>query len=195
MLLQEESGNGGFFGMSMNDSRWRDSHDRAPTYDAPPVEARIPRAARTCYELFCDVRRMPEWMPMLKSVSIRTQYRDGRPCEVALLASLKRATVGYNLTYTYRERDYHVAWCSPADSGVSVAGWAHFRSTGSSSCVMVCDLWLRPGGALSSWNDTLVEAHAPFAVASRFRSFATRRTRALSEEVTVKRVIPVRATT
>jgi len=181
--------------MNTKDSCRHRSSDRAPTYDAPPVEARIPRAARVCYELFCDVNRMPEWMPILKSVSVRSQYRDGRPCDVAFLATLKRAPVGYTLTYTYRERDFHVAWCPQPDSGVAVGGWAHFQPVNPRSCVLVCDLWLNPSGALSSWSNTLVEAHAPFAVASRFRSFATRSTRALSEEVTIKRVIPARATT
>jgi len=36
----------------------------------------------------------------------------------------------------------------------------------------------------------LFDAHAPFAVASRFRSFATRAARAPSNEVTVKRAMP-----
>lgn len=166
------------------------SATRAPTHDAPPIEARIARPATVCYELFCDVESMPEWMPILRSVSVRSRYRNGRPCDVSFLASLHRATVGYTLTYTYRERDLHVAWCPEADTGINVGGWAHFRAVNVDSCLLVCDLWLNPAGVVNRWRDPLFDAHAPFAVASRFRGFATRAARAPSNEVTLKRAMP-----
>ena len=111
--------------------------------------------------------------------------------EASCSGTLQRASVGYTLTYTYRERDLSVAWCPMAGAGIYVGGWAEFQPTGADSCVMVCDLWLNPGGAMTTWDDPLFDAHAPLAVTSRFHDFASRVTRALSEEITRRRAAPL----
>ena len=163
---------------------------RAPTQDTMPSEIWLPRSASTCYEIFCDVERMPEWMGILRSVAIHSCYRDGRARNVGFLATLRRASVGYTLIYTYRECDLRVAWCPIAGAGMSAGGWAQFHPVSVDSCVLVCDLWLDPGGALSGWDDPIFDAHAALATVVKFRDFVTKTTRALSQEVTMRQPRP-----
>ncbi len=160
---------------------------RAPTYEAPATELWLPRSARLCYELFCDVERMPEWFPVVQAVSVQSTNRNGRPRRVAVRAALRRATVGYTLVYTYRERDHRVAWCPRVDSGMMVGGWAQFHPVGLDSCILVCDLWLDPGAVMAGWDDPFLDARPAAAVTARFRDFVLRSTRALSQEITQPR--------
>src|SRR5688572_6382182 len=62
----------------------------------------LPRPADQCYELFCNVERIPEWLQVVRSTIVRRKDRLGRPREVSFLARLQRATIGYTLSYAYR---------------------------------------------------------------------------------------------
>ena len=177
--------------MTTEHCRKRVSIDR-PT-DGRPTAVRLGvlRPAEFCYEVFCDVTRMTSWISVLRSVSVRTRHDDGKPREVAFLASLDRATLGYTLTYSYDDRECRVAWCPQPDSGVKVEGWVKFRPLTPDTCVMICRSWIDPASSLPSANDPLVEANVPLELASRFRSYVSGLGDDLFEEVTEKCPSPV----
>jgi len=135
----------------------------------------LPRTADACYELFCDVGRIPEWLTVVRSAVITRRDRNERPREVAFLARLERATVGYTLTYRYRHSERWVCWATPEESSISVSGFAQFSPLGARSCLMTYSLALDLGdGRLPSWSDPLYEGHAASAAMTDFRDFVTR---------------------
>jgi uncharacterized membrane protein len=145
-----------------------------PELDEIPLTTAIARPARLCYELFCDVSHIPEWVAVVHSAKVERRNPRGRPALVSFLASLTRATVGYRLRYEYRERDLGVSWATAPGGGVEVAGWAQFTPLSADACLLTYKLDLDLGGTMATWSDPFFDGHAASAVMSDFRDFATR---------------------
>ena len=63
-------------------------------FDENIISTTLPVNAQTCYELFCDVARIPEWVTTVRSVQVLAFDDEGRPARAAFLASLGRASAG-----------------------------------------------------------------------------------------------------
>lgn len=96
----------------------------------------IPRSARACYELFADVERLPEWLPIIKSAAVRQRDEHERAIEVAYMATHDRSTVGYRLRYIYSERDLSMSWLTVAGSSIQISGSVQFTPMGEKACLM-----------------------------------------------------------
>lgn len=142
--------------------------------DAIPLTTAIGVPARWCYELFCEASRIPEWLPAVHSARVMKRNDRGRPTDVTFLANLERATVGYRLHYSYRERDLGVSWATDRNSGIVVAGWAQFTPLSDQAALVTYDLMLDLGGTLARWEDPYLNGHPASAIMSDFRDFATR---------------------
>jgi uncharacterized membrane protein len=139
-----------------------------------PLTTAIARPARTCYELFCDAERVPEWLSVVRSARVRQRNRAGRPSVVTFLAELERATVGYTLDYDYRERDLGVSWSTALAGNLLVAGWAQFTPLGPAAALMTYQLVLDVECAAATWRDPFFDGHPASSVMSDFRDFAVR---------------------
>ena len=134
----------------------------------------LPRPADRCYDLFCEVERIPEWLQVVRSAMVRTRDRVNRPREVAFLVSLERASIGYTLAYSYRSGERWLGWRTPDDSSITVAGFGQFTALGERSCLMTYALTLDMG-ELPGWDDPMFQGgHAASAALSDFRDYAIR---------------------
>jgi ribosome-associated toxin RatA of RatAB toxin-antitoxin module len=134
----------------------------------------LPRCADACYALFCDIERVPEWLPAVSSSVVTERDDDGRAIRVAFQASLRRATVGYTCVYRYRADDLQVAFTTSPRSSIVVRGMAHFQPVASNACLMTYGLDLRVGRGLPPFADPTFATHASSATLADFREFAIR---------------------
>lgn len=133
----------------------------------------LPRPADACYELFCRVERIPEWLKVVRSATIVRRDGRDRPIEAAFLATLHRATVGYTCHYRYDDRRRFVTWSTAAGRSVRVAGFSQFSPLGQESCLMTYGLDLDLGH-LPGWSDSNFSGHAASATMSDFRDYVIR---------------------
>ena len=133
----------------------------------------LPRGADDCYALFCDLERIPEWLSVIRSVSVTSRDGRGRPRDVAFLARLERGTVGYTLTYRIREAERWLCWATAETSSICIAGFAQFSPLGPDACLMSYSVAMDLGG-LHRWSDPGFDANATSAVMADFRDFVSR---------------------
>ena len=145
-------------------------------YSAPGdwLTVSLPRAADACYALFCDVARVPEWLPILSSAVITERDDDGRARRVAFMASLRRASIGYTCSYRYVPDDHRVSWSTSPRASIVVRGMAHFQAVARNACLMTYGLDLRVGRGLPPFDDAPFANHASSATLADFREFAIR---------------------
>jgi uncharacterized membrane protein len=134
----------------------------------------LPRPADTCFALFTDVERIPAWLTIVRSAVITARDEGGLPREAAYLCSLRRATVGYTLTYRYRRGELRVDWSTPARASLRVRGFAEFQALGPDSCLMTYGLDLGFGRGLPRFDDAAFDAHATSATMADFRDYVMR---------------------
>jgi uncharacterized membrane protein len=133
----------------------------------------LTRPADPCYELFCDVERIPEWLAVVRSAMVTSRDARGRASEVAFLARLEHATIGYSCKYRYHTRDRRIAWRTPEGSRITIGGFAEFQPLGDKACMMTYSLDLDLPG-LPEWSDPFFAGHAASATLSDFRDYVTR---------------------
>lgn len=127
------------------------------------------------FELFCDLRRVPEWVSVIRSVQILGRDSSGYATRAAFLAGLERGSVGYTLRYKPRPAELTVTWESEPGGAVVVRGRAHFSSLGPEATLLHYQLQLSlPSGSLPSWGDPFFDGHAASAILSDFRDFVHR---------------------
>lgn len=136
----------------------------------------LPKPADACYALFCDAERIPEWLSVVRSVVVTSRDHRGRARDVAFLARLQRATLGYTCRYRYDASDRHVSWATPSDATILIQGFSQFAPLGERACLMTysLDLDLGEEGALPAWSDPFFEGHAASSTMHDFRDFAIR---------------------
>jgi ribosome-associated toxin RatA of RatAB toxin-antitoxin module len=134
----------------------------------------LPRPADDCYELFCDVERAREWLPVLSSIHVSERDRAGRPARVAFQASLQRASIGYTCTYRYRGEERQVAWSTPQKSSIVVRGMAQFQPIADRACLMTYALELKVGKGLPAFADRSYANHPSSSTLAEFRDFVRR---------------------
>jgi ribosome-associated toxin RatA of RatAB toxin-antitoxin module len=132
----------------------------------------LPRSADACYRLFCDIARVPEWLPVVATSVITQRDVAGRAKKVAFQASLRRATIGYSCLYRYRAEERMVSWATPARASFVVRGMAQFQPLAAGSCLMTYALGLRIGRGLPAFADTTFATHASSAALAQFAAFA-----------------------
>jgi uncharacterized membrane protein len=134
----------------------------------------LPRAADLCYELFCDVERIPQWLTVVRSAIVVDRDHLGRPREVSFQASLHRATIGYTCRYRYHLKDRRVAWSTRDDTKLRIRGFAQFQPLGETACLMTYALDVDLGSLLPTWTDPQFNEHAPSSALADFRDFVSR---------------------
>ncbi|MSP15663.1 MAG: hypothetical protein EXR73_03445 [Myxococcales bacterium] len=136
----------------------------------------IPRPADACYRLFADVERIPEWLSVVRSAYVSRRDQKGRAREVAFLARLRGATVGYTCRYRHHEEDLLLAWSTTPGSSLAVQGFGQFVPLGDRAALMTysLELDLGPAGSLPGWHDSFFDGHAASSAMSDFRDFAQR---------------------
>jgi uncharacterized membrane protein len=134
----------------------------------------LPRSADSCYSLFSDVARTPEWLSILRSATVTERDHRGRPRAVAFLCSLRRASVGYTLSYKFVRAERRVTWTTRPRSSLRVRGAAHFQPLGPSSCLMTYGLDLSFGGGALHFDDVAFSSHPTSATLADFRDFVLR---------------------
>jgi hypothetical protein len=146
------------------------------THQAPGdwLTVSLPRPAESCYELFCDVERVPEWLPILASAVVTERDSRGRARRVAFQASLDRATIGYSLTYRYVPEELRVTWSTSPRSSTIVRGLASFQDVAPHACLMTYGLDFRLGPGLPPVAEPTHAHHASSATLADFREFALR---------------------
>lgn len=144
----------------------------APSY----LSIALPRPADDCYDLFCEVERIPEWLTVVRSAVVTKRDSKGRARDVAFLARLEGATVGYTCRYRYAPIDRRVAWATADEASICVQGFAQFEPLGERACLLTysLDLDLGAAGALPAWGDPMFAGHAASATMSDFRDFVLR---------------------
>jgi hypothetical protein len=145
--------------------------DRAP---GDWLTVSLPRPAEACYELFCDIERVPEWLPILASAIVTERDPKGRARRVAFQASLQRATIGYSLTYRYVAEELRVTWSTSPRATTVVRGLASFQEVAPRACLMTYGLDFRPGRGLPPLAHATHEHHPSSATLADFREFAIR---------------------
>lgn len=133
----------------------------------------LARPADQCFALFCDVERIPEWLAVVRSSVVTARDTRGRATQVAFLARLEHATIGYTCRYRYHQKDRRTAWSTPESSRITVRGFAQFQPLGDRACMMTYGLNLDLPG-LPGWSDPFFAGHAASASLSDFRDFVSR---------------------
>jgi uncharacterized membrane protein len=134
----------------------------------------LPRSADHCYALFSDVARTPEWLSILRSATVTERDHRGRPRAVAFLCSLRRASVGYTLSYKFAPAERRVSWTTRPRSSWRVRGAAHFQPLSAGSCLMTYGLDLSFGGGALHFDDASFSSHPTSATLADFRDFVLR---------------------
>jgi uncharacterized membrane protein len=134
----------------------------------------LPRAADAAYALFCDVERVPDWLPVVSSAVVTDRDDDGRARRVAFQASLRRASIGYTCSYRYRTQENRLSWSTSPRSSIVVRGMAHFQAVAPNACLMTYGLDLRVGRGLPPFADASFANHASSATLADFREYAIR---------------------
>jgi len=158
--------------------------DTRPSYareDADPLDfdgadiitTTLPVNAQTCYELFCDVDRIPDWVSAVRSVQSLAFDDEGRPVKAAFLASVGRGSTGYTLEYRYFDQHRLVTWSTPKGTTARVAGRALFLPLGERASMMHYQLEVDWPPALGLGR-SLYDGHPASASLNDFRDYVTR---------------------
>lgn len=132
-------------------------------------------SAERAFELFCDLRRVPEWVAVIRSAQVLEVDAAGYPARAAFLAGLERGSIGYTLRYQPEPRGLRVSWESEPGGAVVVRGRAAFAPLGPDATMLHYQLQLAlPSGALPSWGDPFFDGHAASAIVGDFRDFVHR---------------------
>ncbi len=135
----------------------------------------LPVSAERSFELFCDLRRAPEWVSVVRSVQVLAEDEYGYPVRVAFLSVLEGGTIGYTLCYRPNPEKLSVAWESEPGGSVIVRGRAEFSPLGPKASMLHYQLQLDvPSGTLPAWGDPFFDGHAASAVIGDFRDFVHR---------------------
>ena len=93
------------------------------------VTRRIPLSPRACFDAFCDVGRIPEWVPHVISTTIKRCHSDGRASLVAFEArTVEGARQSYTLAYAYDRAGLRVSWRTHDRPEHGVHGYAAFEA-------------------------------------------------------------------
>ena len=151
-----------------------DSADRTdPHIDI--LTTTLPVSADRAFELFCDLRRAPEWVSVVRSVQILAEDSRGYATRAAFLAVLERGSIGYTLQYRPNRKTLAVTWESEPGAAVIVRGRAEFSPLGPRAAMLHYQLQLDvPIGSLPAWGDPFFDGHAASAVIGDFRDFVSR---------------------
>jgi hypothetical protein len=103
------------------------------------VQRSLPYSPKECFERFCDVERIPNWVERVVRASVRTTHPDGRPAEVNFVAERADGeSVHYSLAYAYDREGLRVSWRPREGAQDAVMGYASFDPDESdeNACVM-----------------------------------------------------------
>jgi hypothetical protein len=109
------------------------------------VQVQIARPPDVCFERFCQLWRLPEWVPGLREATPLSGAGE-LPSEVEFSTSdVDGRQLVYSLRYAYDRAQWRVAWMPGAGADEAVRGMAAFASTeGVIGCVMTYSLEVGP---------------------------------------------------
>lgn len=143
--------------------------------DVATVTVRLKQPADFCYELFCDVERISEWLWVAGTSVVSRRDERGRAAVVDFMGSLKRASVSYRLQYEYDDEIREVRWHNRSGSMKILSGSARFAPTeDAAGCVMRYQLASELAENLPSWEDEFYSRRPAEAVVIDFCDWAER---------------------
>ena len=93
------------------------------------VSRGLPFAAQHCYERFCSVVELPQWVPTILSAQVRTRHADGSVEEVEFSRRDPSGDVTqYTLAYSFDATKRRVAWQPREERPNGVRGYAVFEA-------------------------------------------------------------------
>ncbi len=132
----------------------------------------IARDADTCFRLFCDLERLPEWVRGVARVVPLEVDEHQRPTLVRFISMPARASVSYSLRYTYYEDERRVCW-QPADREErSIAGEAVIVPLGEDRCELRYALTSWNAASLPMWARAALKEDNPQSAVDAFQRFA-----------------------
>jgi hypothetical protein len=101
------------------------------------VQVQISRSPDVCFERFCQLWRLPEWVPGLRQATPLSGAGE-LPAEVEFSTSdVDGRQLIYSLRYAYDRAQWRVAWMPGAGADEAVRGMAAFAAEeGVEGCVM-----------------------------------------------------------
>ena len=132
-----------------------------------------PVNAQTCYELFCDIDRIPEWVSAVRSVQSLAFDDAGSPFKAAFLAIFGSASTGYTLEYDYYDQHRMVSWATPNGTLARIAGRALFVPLSDRAAMMHYQLEVDWPPSLGLGR-SLYDGHPASASLNDFRDYVTR---------------------
>lgn len=94
------------------------------------LEIAIDASADECFARFCEVERLPEWVPGLKSAEILWRHPTGLPAEARFHSEVGDQVEEYVLLYSYDPATRRLVW-HPVEAGpYLVRGFATFEDEG-----------------------------------------------------------------
>lgn len=129
---------------------------------AKSLAVEIARPAQECFERFCEIDRIGEWLPWIVDIQSVSFHRNtGLAAEVKFLArSEAKGDWSYALLYSYDASRRRVAWYPSEEAGQAVRGFAAFDEQGD-GCRMTYSLEL---GILRSRDREEWEAEATIVI-------------------------------
>lgn len=92
------------------------------------MQRTLPRAPQECFERFCEVAAIPDWVDRVIQADVRREHPDGRPAEVDFVARRADGTeVQYSLAYAYDREGLRVSWRPREGEQDAVMGYASFE--------------------------------------------------------------------
>ena len=129
-------------------------------YGETIVTARLEREATHCYQHFCAIERVAEWLSVVESVTVFERDDLSRPTRVEFCGTLKDSSVTYELAYAYADPQLRVQWNSGSGGIIKIAGSARFTPIDTGSCWFRYRLISERAHFLPKWDDELYQ-HRP----------------------------------
>ena len=107
-----------------------------PTNVIARVQRRLDHPPQACFEAFCDVERVPDWVERVVEASVRHTHSDRRPAQVDFVAERPDGVrAKYSLAYAYDREGLRVSWRPREGEEDAVMGYASFDPEGD-GCLM-----------------------------------------------------------
>ena len=94
------------------------------------VTRKIAVSAELGYQRFCQVERIPEWLPSVSIIGVERRYPDGLPEEVRFESSLGGKRFEYTLRYVYDAHHLRIAWYTRQEEPYVFQGHCQFTARG-----------------------------------------------------------------
>lgn len=145
-----------------------------PAGELAYADVEIERDATACYELLCDVNRLPEWVAEIATVTIVDALDDGRAAVAEFVTMPGSGSLSYRLIYSYDDDERIVRWRTADPTDRQVRGEATVLALAPERSRVRYGLYTSVSGASPFWAQQALAKDQPAAVAAAFRRWVDR---------------------